>query len=48
MMVAAERVQFGFDAYSVRPGGSGALVLLGYGVLAGVFGTLITRRRDIS
>ena len=26
----------------------GALVLLGYGVVAGVVGTLITRRRDIS
>jgi ABC-type transport system involved in multi-copper enzyme maturation permease subunit len=47
LMVAAERVQFGFNAYS-PPWWVGALVLLGYGVLAGVFGTLITRRRDVS
>jgi hypothetical protein len=26
----------------------GAVVLIGYGVVAGVIGTLITRRRDIS
>ena len=26
----------------------GALVLIGYGVVAGVIGTLITRKRDIS
>ena len=46
-MVAAEPAGFGFNGVS-PPWWVGALVLLGYGVLAGVLGTLITRRRDIS
>jgi hypothetical protein len=47
VMVSAEPIQFG-------PGDSGpawwvgALVLVGYGVLAGAIGTMIMRRRDIS
>ena len=47
VMVAAERLQFGPDS-SGPPWWVGALVLLGYGVVAGVVGTLITRKRDIS
>jgi hypothetical protein len=47
VMVSAEPLQFG-------PGADGpawwvgALVLVGYGVLAGFIGTLIMRKRDIS
>jgi ABC-2 type transport system permease protein len=47
IMVSTERLQFSFNSFS-PPWWVGALVLLGYGVIAGVVGTLITRRRDIS
>ena len=47
IMVSAERLQFGPDSTG-PPWWVGALVLLGYGVVAGVVGTLITRKRDIS
>lgn len=47
VMIMPEPLQLGFDtrgpAWWV-----GALVLVGYGVGAGVIGTLVTRRRDIS
>ena len=47
VMVAPERVQFVSTIFA-PPWWVGLLVLLGYGVLAGGIGTLITRRRDIS
>ena len=47
IMVAPEPLQFGPD--QIGPAWwVGALVLVGYGVVAGVVGTLITRVRDIS
>jgi ABC-type transport system involved in multi-copper enzyme maturation permease subunit len=47
IMVAAEPVSVTFTV-DAPPWWVGALVLLGYGVAAGLVGTLITRRRDIS
>lgn len=47
IMVAPERVQFFANSYA-PPWWVGMLVLLGYGLVAGTIGTLITRRRDIS
>jgi hypothetical protein len=47
VMVASEPAQFGPEA-SMVTWWMGALVLIGYGAVAGVIGTLITRRRDIS
>jgi ABC-type transport system involved in multi-copper enzyme maturation permease subunit len=47
IMVSTERLQFGIDTYG-PPWWVGALVLLGYGLVAGFVGTLITRKRDIS
>jgi ABC-type transport system involved in multi-copper enzyme maturation permease subunit len=47
IMIATERLQFSDTAFGPH-WWVGALVLLGYGVVAGVVGTLITRKRDIS
>jgi ABC-type transport system involved in multi-copper enzyme maturation permease subunit len=47
IMISTERLQFDADAFG-PPWWAGALVLLGYGIVAGVVGTLITRKRDIS
>jgi ABC-2 type transport system permease protein len=47
VMVIPERVQLSFNT-SLPPWWVGGLVLLGYGLIAGVVGTLITRKRDIS
>jgi ABC-type transport system involved in multi-copper enzyme maturation permease subunit len=46
IMVSPERIPLG--TVLGPPWWVGALVLLGYGVLAGVVGTVLTRRRDIS
>jgi ABC-2 type transport system permease protein len=52
VMVSPQPIPFGFtdeDGVINSPAWwVGALVLVGYGVLAGVLGTLITRKRDIS
>lgn len=47
VMVSSETLQFGPGQSAVQ-WWVGALVLITYGVVAGVIGTLITRRRDIS
>lgn len=47
VMVSSETLQFGPGQSAVQ-WWMGALVLTAYGVVAGVIGTLITRRRDIS
>jgi len=47
VMVSSDRVPLGPDLLG-PPWWVGLLVLLGYGLLAGAVGTLITRRRDIS
>jgi ABC-type transport system involved in multi-copper enzyme maturation permease subunit len=47
IMVSTERLQFAVDTFG-PPWWVGAVVLLGYGLVAGVVGTLITRKRDIS
>src|SRR5690606_13914715 len=47
VMVSSERLQFGPNESAVE-WWMGALVLTAYGVVAGVIGTLVTRRRDIS
>jgi ABC-type transport system involved in multi-copper enzyme maturation permease subunit len=47
VMISAEPLQFGPNE-SGPQWWVGALVLVGYGILAGVVGTLITRKRDIS
>jgi biotin transporter BioY len=47
VMISAEPLQFGPNE-SGPQWWVGALVLIGYGILAGVVGTLITRKRDIS
>jgi ABC-2 type transport system permease protein len=48
VMISAERVQIGPANALLPPWWVGTLVLIGYGVVAGVIGTLITRKRDIS
>jgi hypothetical protein len=47
IMVSPERIQLGPTVLG-PPWWVGGLVLLGYGVLAGTVGTVLTRRRDIS
>lgn len=47
VMISAERTRV-IDEILLPPWWVGALVLIGYGVVAGVIGTLITRKRDIS
>lgn len=47
IMISTERLRFSDTALGPQ-WWVGALVLLGYGVVAGVIGTLITRKRDIS
>jgi ABC-type transport system involved in multi-copper enzyme maturation permease subunit len=47
VMVASEPPQYGPEQSDIQ-WWMGALVLIGYGAVAGVIGTLITRRRDIS
>ena len=47
IMISPERLPVSSDAY-MPSWWVGALVLTGYGVVAGVVGTLITRKRDIS
>lgn len=47
VMISAERIQVG-DNVHLPPWWVGTLVLIGYGVIAGTIGTLITRKRDIS
>jgi ABC-2 type transport system permease protein len=47
IMVAPERIRL-FGNSNAPPWWVGMLVLLGYGLVAGGIGTLITRRRDIS
>ena len=47
ILISPEPLQIQFDVQS-PPWWVGGLVLAGYGVLAGVVGTLITRKRDIS
>jgi len=47
IMISADRVPLGPDVLG-PPWWVGALVLIGYGLLAGTIGTLITRKRDIS
>jgi ABC-2 type transport system permease protein len=47
IMISPERLQVSSDAYAPS-WWVGALVLAGYGVVAGVVGTFITRKRDIS
>jgi ABC-type transport system involved in multi-copper enzyme maturation permease subunit len=46
IMVQTEPRQFGFDTYG-PPWWAGAITLVAYGVVAGVIGTLIMRRRDV-
>jgi ABC-type transport system involved in multi-copper enzyme maturation permease subunit len=48
VMVASEPPQFGPDASSALTWWVGAVVLVGYAAVAGLIGTLITRKRDIS
>jgi ABC-type transport system involved in multi-copper enzyme maturation permease subunit len=48
VMISAERIQIGPANTVLPPWWVGTLVLIGYGVVAGVIGTLITRKRDIS
>lgn len=47
VMISADRVALGPGVLG-PPWWVGALVLIGYGLVAGVIGTLITRKRDIS
>ncbi|GEM_PF-719255 len=47
IMISPERLQFSFNEYG-PDWWAGALVLVGYGIVAGIVGTLITRKRDIS
>jgi ABC-type transport system involved in multi-copper enzyme maturation permease subunit len=47
IMVQTERFQFGFEIYGPE-WWAGALALVAYGVVAGVIGTLIMRKRDVS
>ncbi|HLT09217.1 MAG TPA: ABC transporter permease subunit [Micromonosporaceae bacterium] len=47
IMISPEPIQIGF-ASGGPPWWTGALVLIGYGVVAGILGTLILRQRDIS
>ncbi len=47
IMISPERLQFSFNEFG-PDWWAGALVLVGYGVVAGIVGTLITRKRDIS
>lgn len=51
IMIQSERLQMGMGENGIILGPewwAGALVLVGYGLLAGIIGTLITRKRDIS
>lgn len=48
IMIAPEPIPIGFDGSPGPPWWTGALVLIGYGIVAGVVGTLMLRRRDIS
>ena len=47
IMISPEPLTFGPGEHG-PPWWAGALVLVGYGILAGIVGTLITRKRDIS
>jgi len=53
VMISAEPIAFGYSEETNSPilapvWWVGALILIGYGLIAGIIGTLVTRKRDIS